>query len=140
MGDPWANNEEQVRCEASKDREQRRSSAPDDRREPRQDETRRTVDLGHSSDGPSWIDLTEIRVYTTESRFAAGLNRLLQRYPPRTGRFSQGRDWPATDSRRLKCLFISDRRGLMVLVQASAEPRPAPPRPCRAAASRRSRT
>src|SRR6266851_6708060 len=25
-------------------------------------ETCRTVDLGHSSDGPSWIDLTEIRV------------------------------------------------------------------------------
>jgi hypothetical protein len=39
---------------------------------------RRTVDLGHSSDGPSWIDLAEIRVTTTESRFAACLNRLLQ--------------------------------------------------------------
>jgi hypothetical protein len=27
-----------------------------------------------SSDGPSWIDLAEIRVNTTESRFAASLN------------------------------------------------------------------
>src|ERR1700727_2912929 len=44
----------------------------------RQDETRRTVDLGHSSDGPSWIDLAAIRVNTTESRFEASLNRLLQ--------------------------------------------------------------
>jgi hypothetical protein len=34
----------------------------------------RTVDLGHSSDGPSWIDLAENRVITTESRFAACLN------------------------------------------------------------------
>jgi len=40
----------------------------------RQDETRRTVDLGHSSDGPSLIDLAEIRLTTTESRFAACLN------------------------------------------------------------------
>jgi DNA-binding transcriptional LysR family regulator len=30
----------------------------------------RTVDLGHSSDGPSWIDLAENRINTTESRFA----------------------------------------------------------------------
>ncbi|MDP1584501.1 MAG: hypothetical protein Q8M18_13865, partial [Bradyrhizobium sp.] len=44
----------------------------------RQDETCRTVDLGHSSDGPSWIDLAENRVNTTESRFAVRLNRLLQ--------------------------------------------------------------
>src|ERR1700722_17835856 len=66
-------------CEARKDREQHRSSAPDDLPEPRrQDETRRTVDLGHSSDGPSSIDLAENRVNTTESRFAASLNRLLQ--------------------------------------------------------------
>src|ERR1700761_8031426 len=79
MGDPWTNNEEQVRCEARTDREQCRSSAPCDLREPhRQDETRRTVDLGHSSDGPSWIDLAAIRVNTTESRFEASLNRLLQ--------------------------------------------------------------
>src|SRR4051794_17945672 len=56
-----------------------RSSAPDDLPEPRrQDETRRTADLGHSSDGPSWIDLAEIRVNITESRFAACRNRLLQ--------------------------------------------------------------
>src|SRR5215207_8623362 len=78
-GDPSTNSEVQVRCEARTDREQHRSSAPDDPRAPRrQDETRRTVDLGHSSDGPSWIDLVEIRVNTTESRFAACLNRLLQ--------------------------------------------------------------
>src|SRR4051795_9290320 len=70
--DPWTNNEGQVRCEARTDREQHRSSAPGDPRAPRrQDETRRTADLGHSSDGPSWIDLAEIRVNITESRFAA---------------------------------------------------------------------
>jgi hypothetical protein len=74
-GDPWTNNEVQVRREARKDREQRRSSAPDDLRELRRlDETRRTVDLDHSSDGPSWIDLAEIRVDTTESRFEGYLN------------------------------------------------------------------
>src|SRR5579872_6131698 len=73
------NNEAQARCEARKDRAQYRSSAPNDLQEPRrQDETRRTVDLGHSSDGPSWIDLAENRVTITESRFAVGLNRLLQ--------------------------------------------------------------
>jgi hypothetical protein len=38
--------------------------------------------LGHSSDGPSWIDLAEIRVNVTESRFAACLNRLLQQNLP----------------------------------------------------------
>ncbi len=77
--DPGTSNEVEVRCEARKDREQRRSSAPDDLREPhRQDETRTTFDLGHSSDGPSSIDLAEIRVSTTESRFADHLNRLLQ--------------------------------------------------------------
>ena len=54
-------------------------AAPGDLRGPhRQGETRRTVDLGHSSDGPSWIDLAEIRVNVTESRFVACLNRLLQ--------------------------------------------------------------
>ncbi|WP_210164311.1 hypothetical protein, partial [Bradyrhizobium sp. WSM2254] len=31
---------------------------------------------------PSWIDLAEIRVNTTESRFAACLNRLLQQNRP----------------------------------------------------------
>src|ERR1700730_9699222 len=82
-GDPWTNNELQVHCEARKDREQHRSSAPDDLRGPRRrDETRRTVDLGHSSDGPSWIDLAAIRVNTTESSFAASLNRLLQQNLP----------------------------------------------------------
>ena len=48
----------------------------------RQDETRRTVNLGHSSDGPSWIDLAAIRVNKTESRFGTSLNRLLQQNLP----------------------------------------------------------
>src|SRR3954469_20999413 len=82
-GAPSTNSEMQVHREARTDREQHRSSVPDDLPEPRrQDETRRTVDLGHSSDGPSWIDLAEIRVNTTESRFAACLNRLLQQNQP----------------------------------------------------------
>src|SRR5579872_6644482 len=77
------NNEVLVRREARKDREQRRSSAPGDLPEPRlQDETRRTVDLGHSSNGPSWIDPAEIRVITTESRLGARLNCLLQQNRP----------------------------------------------------------
>src|SRR4029453_1922065 len=68
-GDPSTNNEVLVHCEARTDREHRRSSAPNDLRESRRpDETRRTVDLGHSSHGPSWIDLAENRVTTTESR------------------------------------------------------------------------
>jgi hypothetical protein len=75
MADPSANNEVQVRREARTDREPHRSSAPDDLRGSRRpDKTRRTVDLGHSSDGPSWIDLAEIRVNTTELRFTAGLD------------------------------------------------------------------
>jgi len=57
----------------------------------RQDETRRTVDLGHSSDGPSWIDLAEIRVTTTESRFAACLNRLLQQNLPGSDMLAKAR-------------------------------------------------
>src|ERR1700681_3954104 len=74
-GGPWTNNEVQVHREARKDREQHRSSAPDDLREPRrQDETRRTVDLGHSSDGPSWIDLAAIRFNIRESRLDRHLN------------------------------------------------------------------
>src|SRR5579859_4284514 len=92
MGDPSINNEVPVRCEARKDREQHRSSAPDDLREPpRRDETRRTVDLGHSSDGPSWIDLGAIRVDTTESRLEACLNRLLQQ-----NRHSAGIGFPSS--------------------------------------------
>src|SRR5437868_3826564 len=84
MDDPSTNNAGQVRCGAKTDREQCRSSAPCDLRElRRQDETRRTVDLGHSSSGPSWIDLAENRVNTTESRFAACLNRLLQQNLPK---------------------------------------------------------
>src|SRR5664279_3743814 len=75
MGDPSTSNEVLVRREARTDRGQHRSFEPNDLREPRRpDETRKTVDLGHSSDGPSWIDLAEIRVNTTESRFAACLN------------------------------------------------------------------
>src|SRR5207237_2228893 len=78
-GAPSTNSEVQVRREARTDREQHRSSAPDDLQKPRrQVETRRTVDLGHSSNGPSWVDLAAIRVNKTESRFAASLNRLLQ--------------------------------------------------------------
>jgi hypothetical protein len=34
-------------------------------------------------DGPSWIDVAAIRVNTTESRFAACLNRLLQQNLPK---------------------------------------------------------
>src|SRR6516225_5093100 len=84
MDDPWTNNEAQARGEARTDREQCRSSAPDDLRGPhRQDETRKTVDLGHSSDGPSSIDPAAIRVNTTESSFAACLNRLLQQNRPK---------------------------------------------------------
>src|ERR1700688_2913798 len=112
MDDPSTNSEVPVRCEARTDREQCRSSAPDDLRGPhRQDETRRTVDLGHSSDGPSWIDPAEIRVNTTESRFAAWLNRLLQQNLPRaviasvrlpsasalTTPTRRARAWPASD-------------------------------------------
>ncbi|MET4480251.1 hypothetical protein, partial [Bradyrhizobium sp. F1.13.3] len=33
--------------------------------------------------GPSWIDLAEIRVNTTESRFVTCLNRLLQQNRPK---------------------------------------------------------
>src|SRR6202050_5931665 len=81
--DQWKNNEEQVRREPRTDRAQCRSGAPDDLRGPRrQDETRKIVDPGHSSDGPSWIDLAENRVTTTESRSAARLNRLLQQNLP----------------------------------------------------------
>src|SRR5205814_10266302 len=83
-GDPSTNSEGQVRCEARTDRKLCRSSAPDDPRGPRRlDETRRTVDLGYSSDGPSWIDLAENRVNTTESCFAPCLNRLLQQNLPK---------------------------------------------------------
>jgi hypothetical protein len=34
--------------------------------------------------GPSWVDLAENRVNTTESRFVACLNRLLQQNLPTT--------------------------------------------------------
>src|ERR1700722_5898760 len=78
-GRPSTNSEGQFRRAANLDRARRRSSVPDDLLEQRrQYKTRRTVDPGHSSDGPSWIDLAENRVNTTESRFVVGLNRLLQ--------------------------------------------------------------
>src|SRR5665213_3171743 len=79
-------NEVRIRCRARIDREQCRSSAPCDLRERhRQDETRRAVDLCHSSDGPSWIDLAEIHVSTTESRFTTLLNLLLQQNRRKAG-------------------------------------------------------
>jgi hypothetical protein len=43
--------------------------------------TRRTVDLGLSSNGLSWIDLAAIRVNKMESPFEPSLNRLLQQKP-----------------------------------------------------------
>ena len=62
-GAPSTNSEVPIHCAARIDPEQRRSSAQDDLRGPnRQDKTRRTAELGHSSDGPSCIDPAEIRV------------------------------------------------------------------------------
>jgi hypothetical protein len=61
-----------VHRQARKDREQHRSSAADDL--PNRVAKAKLVDqfdLGHSSDGPSSIDLAENRVNTTESRLAA---------------------------------------------------------------------
>jgi hypothetical protein len=67
--------------------------APDDLQGPhRLGETRRTVDPGHSSDGPSWIDLVENRVKATESRFADCLDRLLQQNLPTPEVASSGAD------------------------------------------------
>jgi hypothetical protein len=43
---------------------------------------RRTVELGHSSDRPSSINLAEISVSNTESPFAASLNRLCNKIDP----------------------------------------------------------
>src|SRR5437764_9933486 len=77
--DPWTNNEVQVRCGARKDREQYRSSAPNDLRELRhRAETDRKAALVRSSGVPSWLAPTKIRVSKMESRFAASLNGLLQ--------------------------------------------------------------
>src|SRR5271167_3310767 len=85
MGGLSTNSEAQAHPATRIDRVRRQPSVPDDLQEPhRQGETRRTVDPGHSSDGPSWIDLAENRVNTTESRFAARLNRLLQQNLPTT--------------------------------------------------------
>src|SRR6476661_4296209 len=83
-GAPSTNSEVQVLREARTGRERLRSCAPNDLPgSRRQDETRRTVDLGHSSNGPSWVDLAAIRVNKTESRFAVSLNRLLQQNLPK---------------------------------------------------------
>src|SRR3954468_18069024 len=68
-GGLWMNSGAQAHHEARIDRVRRRSFAPDDLQVPhRQTETPRTAGLGHSSDGPSWIDSTVIRVNATESR------------------------------------------------------------------------
>jgi hypothetical protein len=65
------------------------SSATDDLRGPhRQDETRRTVDLGHPSDGPSWIDPAEIRVNTTDHgsrRLSIDCNKIRHKRPSSPG-------------------------------------------------------
>src|SRR5437764_7802567 len=73
--DPRTNNEVQVRCGARIDREQYRSSAPNDLRElHHRAETGRKAALVRSSAVPSWLAPTKIRVSTMESRFAASLN------------------------------------------------------------------
>src|SRR5438477_6196462 len=77
--DPWTNNEVQVRCGARKDREQYRSSVPDDLQGLRhRAEIGRKAALVRSSGVPSWLAPTKIRVSKMESRFAASLNGLLQ--------------------------------------------------------------
>src|SRR5438067_7943303 len=77
--DPWTNNEVQVRCGARKDREQYRSSAPNDLGGLRhRAETGRKAALVRSSAVPSWLAPTKIRVSKMESRFATSLTGLLQ--------------------------------------------------------------
>src|SRR6516225_4268571 len=115
MDDPWTNNEAQARGEARTDREQCRSSAPDDLRGPhRQDETRKTVDLGHSSDGPSSIDPAAIRINTTESSFAACLNRLLQQNRPLADVRPNDLD---------VCFWVQSRRGAGWVVRSANDPK-----------------
>src|SRR5205085_3947599 len=81
--DPWTNNEVQVRCGARKDREQYRSSVPDDLQGLRhRAEIGRKAALVRSSADPSWLAPTKIRVSKMESRFAASLNGLLQQNLP----------------------------------------------------------
>src|SRR5438477_13152198 len=68
---------------ARKDREQYRSSAPNDLGElPHRAETGRKAALVRSSAVPSWLAPTKIRVSKMESRFAASLNGLLQQNLP----------------------------------------------------------
>src|SRR5205085_9727798 len=84
--DPCTNNEVQVRCEARKDREQYRSSAPNDLRGLRhRAEIARKAALVRSSAVPSWLAPTKIRIGKMESRFAASLNGLLQQNRPQNG-------------------------------------------------------
>src|SRR5204862_4432496 len=79
----WTNNEVQVRCGARKDREQYRSSVPDDLQGLRhRAEIGRKAALVRSSADPSWLAPTKIRVSKMESRFAASLNGLLQQNLP----------------------------------------------------------
>src|SRR5438477_8297646 len=81
--DPWTNNELQVRCGARKDREQYRSSAPNDLRGLRhRAEIGRKAAPVRSSADPSWLAPTKIRVSKMESRFATSLNGLLQQNLP----------------------------------------------------------
>src|SRR3954447_10000033 len=82
--DPWTNNEVQVRCGARKDREQYRSSAPNDLWGLRhRAEIGRKAALVRSSADPSWLAPTKIRVSKMESRFATSLNGLLQQNLPK---------------------------------------------------------
>src|SRR5438874_11934678 len=81
------NNEVQVRCGARKDREQYRSSVPDDLQGLRhRAEIGRKAALVRSSGVPSWLAPTKIRVSKMESRFAASLNGLLQQNRALNGR------------------------------------------------------
>src|SRR5436190_16693051 len=84
--DPWTNNELQVRCGARKNREQYRSSAPNDLRGLRhRAEIGRKAAPVRSSAVPSWLAPTKIRIGKMESRFAgASLNGLLQQNLPKT--------------------------------------------------------
>jgi hypothetical protein len=81
--DPSMNNEVRIRCEARTDRAQCRSSVPDDLRDRvAKMKLLEKLTLVTLQTAPSWVDLAEIRVNTTESRFEAFLNRLLQRNLP----------------------------------------------------------
>src|SRR5947207_12528730 len=90
ISDPWTNNEAQVRCAARKDREQYRSSAPDDLQGLRhRAEIGRKAALVRSSGVPSWLAPTKIRVSKMESRFAASLKTSATKSAT-SGHFSAG--------------------------------------------------